>query len=229
LKYFVRFLWCSVVVLAACDEGEPVEKGNGEAYFPLRTGLYQIYSVDETIYTEFNPPEELSYELKTEVVDSFPNAEGGFTYVIYRSTRDSESDPWEFQETWSARINISQVVLSEGNVPFIRILLPVYTDKIWDGNELNILDEDLYEITEAGSSYQLEDGPIFSNCLVIVQENALNFLKRDEREEVYAKDVGLIYKKSIVLNYCDETDCFGQSIINDGVEYVQVLKEYGQN
>jgi|APTNR8051073442_1049403.scaffolds.fasta_scaffold00003_565 hypothetical protein len=219
----------AVVALYGCGDDESIHQKSDLEYFPLQTGFYQIYTIDETIYSELDPPQEFSYELKTEVVDSFANLEGGFTYVIYRSTRATESDPWVFQESWSARTNTQYIVLIEGNVSYIRIALPAFKNKEWNGNALNSLEEDTYLIESKGKSYQLNGTLEFDDALVVNQENEVNNLFRDEREEVYARNVGLIYKKSIVLNYCDEVPCFGQQIINDGVEYLQVLKEYGQN
>jgi hypothetical protein len=216
------------VILSGCGD-EETQNQRGQDYFPLKTGLYQIYTVEENIYTELNPPESFVYELKTEVVDSFANQEGGFTFVIHRSTRATESDPWEFQEAWSARTNELQAVLTEGNVSFVRIAFPANKNMEWNGNALNSLEADSYVIESAGDSYELDTDLEFNDVLVILQEDEVNELTRDQREEVYARNVGLIYKKSLVLNYCDEVECFGQEIINDGFEYRQVLKEYGQN
>jgi len=228
LKQFYKYLFLTTITLVRCGEEEVDQKSDME-YFPLQTGFFQIYSIEETIYTELDPPLELSYELKTEVVDSFANMEEGFTYVIYRSTRNSESDPWVFQEAWSARTNTQQIVLMEGNISYIRIALPAFKNKQWNGNALNTQEEDIYVIETVGKSYELNATLEFDDALVVNQESESNNLFRDEREEVYARNVGLIYKKSVVLNYCDEVPCFGQQIINDGVEYLQVLKEYGQN
>jgi len=217
------------LALHGCGDDESVQPKSDLEYFPLQTGFYQIYTIDETIYTELDPPQEFSYELKTQVVDSFPNLEGGITYVIYRSTRATGNDPWVFQESWSARADAQHIVLTEGNVSYIRIALPAFKNKTWNGNALNSLNEDSYLVESKGQSYPLNPALEFTDALVVNQEDEVNSLFRDEREEVYARNVGLIYKKSIVLNYCDEVPCFGQQIINDGVEYWQVLKEYGQN
>src|SRR5688572_9615044 len=99
----MRYLLIGLVVLIGCSESEPEKQGTDSEYFPLQTGYFQIYSVDETIYTELSPPESFEYELKTEVVDSFTNLEGGYTFVIHRSTREAEPDPWQFLDAWSAR------------------------------------------------------------------------------------------------------------------------------
>ena len=229
MKQIYNYLFLVVVALYGCGDNEPINKASDLEYFPLQTGFYQIYSIDETIYTELDPPQEFSYELKTEVVDSFANLEGGITYVLYRSTRTTENDPWVFKEAWSAKTNAQYIVLMEGNVSYIRIALPAFKDKDWNGNALNSLGEDIYRIESKGKSYSLSGALEFQDALVVDQENEVNSLFRDEREEVYARNVGLVYKKSIVLNYCDEVPCFGQQIISEGVDYLQVLKEYGQN
>ena len=212
----------------SCGDEDTVNHSDLE-YFPLRTGFYQVYAVEENIYSEVNPDQFLSYELKTEVIDSFMNQEGTFTYVIHRSKRNSVIDPWQFYDAWSARVDITKAVLNEGNISYMSIAFPATKNHEWNGNALNTLDEDLYMIESVGAPYSLETDLEFTDALVINQEENLNQLVRDEREEVYARNVGLIYKKSIVVNYCDEVSCFGQQIITDGVEYWQVLKEYGQN
>lgn len=229
MKQLINFLCIGLIVASGCGDDEPVKQTNGVEYFPLRTGSYQIYTVDQTTYSEVNPTEEISYELKVEVIDSFPNTDDSFTYAIHRSTRISASDPWQYQETWSARVNVQHIVLTEGNLAYIRIALPVGKNKEWNGNALNVLVDDFYKIESVGGSYELTDELDFDDVLVVNQHDETNELVKDEREEVYAKNIGLIFKKSIALNYCDEVPCFGQQIIKDGVEYVQVLKEYGQN
>lgn len=216
------------MILWSCGDEDTVNRSDQE-YFPLQTGFYQVYTVEENVYSEINPDQSFSYELKTEVVDSFPNPNGDFTYVIHRSKRNLETDPWQFLDAWSARMNISQAVLNEGNISYIKIAFPATKNHEWNGNALNALEEDSYKIENAGGTYTLETNDEFKDVLIINQAEEVNQLIRDEREEVYARNIGLIYKKSIVINYCDDVSCFGQQIITDGVEYWQVLKEYGQN
>lgn len=216
------------MIFQSCSEDDPV-KGSDDEYFPLQTGFYQVYDVVEKVYENGPVADVFVYQLKTEVVDSFANQEGGYTFVIHRSKRTTVNDPWQFQEAWSARLNSYQAISTEGNISFVRIGFPATINKEWNGNAMNSLEEDSYLIESVGKPYELTTNISFDDALVINQQDELNALKRDQREEVYARNVGLIYKKSDVLNYCDDASCFGQQIIKDGVEYVQVLNEYGQN
>lgn len=217
------------MIVGGCNEDEPANTIDDSAFFPLQTGQYQIYTVEQNTYSEVNPDESLTYELKMEVVDSFPNLGGDYTFVIHRSTRTTADDPWEFLETWSAQVSDFQAVCSEGNISYVSLAFPLFRDKEWDGNAFNTLEEDLYRVQSKGGSYQLDTGLEFTDVLVVNQEDKLDELLRDQREEVYAPTVGLIYKKSIVVNYCDAAPCFGQQIVKDGIEYWQTLKEYGKN
>jgi hypothetical protein len=216
------------MIFQGCNDEVPVN-GNDEEYFPLQTGFYQVYDVVKKVYESPGLPNVFVYQLKTEIVDSFVNQEGGYTFVIHRSTRATETDPWQFEEAWSARTNAYQAIMTEGNISYMRIGFPATQNKEWNGNVLNTLEADSYLIENVGRSYELPTGISYDDALVINQEDELNELKRDQRKEVYARNVGLIYKKSDVLNYCDDASCFGQQIVKNGVEYVQVLKEYGQN
>lgn len=214
--------------MGACSEDEP-KAIDDTAFFPLQTGTYQIYTVEQNTYSEVEDDVSISYELKLEVVDSFPNLAGDYTFVIHRSTRPTSNDAWEFLDTWSAQVNELQAISNEGNISYISLAFPLYKEKEWNGNAFNTLGEDLYKIQSKGGTYRLNTGLEFKNVLIVSQEDKLDELIRDQREEIYAVDVGLIYKKSIVVNYCDAAPCFGEQIIKDGIEYWQTLKEYGKN
>jgi hypothetical protein len=228
LKQLSKYLLPITLFLVGCGEHEPVKQSDPKEYFPLAVGNFYIYAVERTTHSEVVPKVVTdSYELKTEIIDSFDNQDNGITYVIHRSRRQSENDAWEFVDTWSARSTPYQAVVSEGNTAYIRLTFPVYKNKLWNGNALNVMPDDYYTIEASGTAFTAGDH-FFSDCVVVNQEKYLDALLKDDRTEVYARHVGLIYKKSIVLNYCDTEGCLGQQVIKNGVEYYQVLKAYGQ-
>jgi hypothetical protein len=216
------------VALAAvcCDSAEEnpaIERG--ENYFPLRQGMFQIYDVFEVVYT-LGVPETLKYELKTLIADSFPNATGGLTYVMQRSTRH---DGQQFVPlgTWSVRMDTREVVVQEENTSFIKIKLPVQKDDEWDGNLYNTGGEDFYLMEEVKTPYSL-NGQTFNDCIVINQNDNQDFVVfLDQRKEVYARHAGLVYKESTLLNFCTVGGCLGQQQVESGRVYKQTMKSYG--
>lgn len=219
------------MVLAGCGDDETRIASDAE-YFPLRKGFYQIYQVSETRYLNIDDSESRTFQLKTEVVDSFVNQEGGYTYTIHRSERSTPSDPWKFTEIWSVRMSTANVVVSEENVPYVRIAFPAVTNRTWDGNALNTLSADEYTVTTVGKSYQLESGEQVGPYIQIVQEDEFDPITfKDMRQEFYVRNIGLVKQEITDVEYCSvKLECdIGAQVIKRGIMYVQTLMEYGQN
>jgi hypothetical protein len=213
-----------VISCDSSDETNPIDTSKN--YLPLQKGRFQIYDVAETKYT-LGVPETFAFELKTVITDSFPNAEGNFTYVIHRSKRSPGETNFADLDTWSGRINDREVVVNEENISFLKIKLPVAEGREWNGNAYNTQDEDIYAFEEIQTSYTV-DGETFADCIVINQNDNQDFVVTlDQRKEVYAKNVGLIYKEVTLLNYCTIGSCLGQQQVESGVIYKQSIKSYG--
>lgn len=224
LKYLIVFVAITVVSCDSSDDDPLFD--TGKDYFPLRKGFFQIYDVTEIEYT-LGVPETLRYELKTAVTDSFPNAEGGFTYVIYRSKRSEGETEFTYLNTWSARMDTREVVMQEENIPFLKIKLPVEKNSEWDGNLHNAKGEDIYTLAEVNTAYTV-NGQTYDDCIVINQHDNQDFVVfLDQRREIYAKNTGLINKEVKLLNYCSVGPCLGQQQVESGVIYTQTIKSYG--
>jgi hypothetical protein len=221
LKRLVNYLWVSIV-LVQCAEDETM-KFNGPDFFPLAVGNYWIYTVQKTTYSPLQPPAADTFQLMVHVVDSFVNTEQGITYVLHRSTRQHEGFPWQFSETWSARITDQFVVVNQENVPVIPLAFPVHVNRRWNANLYNNLHEDEYRITRLLTDPSL---PVDAVAEVTQENVSSNLTYRDVRIEMYGKDIGLISKLSEVWTYtCTGGTCTG--VINSGYKWVQYLDEYG--
>ena len=225
LKYFIKFLVVFAFVSACVDEENAMDADMG--YFPLETGLFHIYTVQETRYTP-GAAQVLYYELMTEVVDSF-SSENQLIYAIHRSRRPGETEPWEPLDTWSARIDKHAVIVSEGNTSFIKAKFPVSAVNRWDGNALNTLGADEYRFIDIYQPVEI-GGMTFEKTVTVEEEqNDDVIVFRDGRRDIYALGIGLVYSETIQLNYCTDDICLGQQIIEDGREMRMAIKEYGKH
>jgi hypothetical protein len=230
VKHFLRFLILPLltgVLVVACDSSDnDTSPGTGTEYFPLKTGSYLVYDVSEIIYT-LSVPETLQYQLKVAMVDKFLNSEGDSTFVIHRSRRNIAADNWTYQDTWSVRKNEREVVMSEGNVSYVKLKLPVRQNMEWDGNAYNTLGEDEYTLEELKVS-KTYNNQTFEDCITVNQNDNDDFIVfLDQRKEVYAKDIGLVYKETTQLHYCTQDDCLGQQKVESGTIYEQTITTYG--
>jgi hypothetical protein len=222
----------------SCDS-ERVEKNVN--YFPLRVGQTWLYDIEETSITRAactdNGTTTLNYQLLVEVVDSIP-ADQGFTYRFKRSKRTNAADPWLDFETWTAQRIGNRIVVSEGNISYVKLLAPITNDLVWNGNlynnrqELNGKNEDDYKSTLVNKPYVVESsGLSFGHSVSVVQnDEQSNIIYRDSRLEVYADQVGLVYKESYLLNYFanSQLPCFAQKRTQQGVIYKQSLREFSK-
>jgi hypothetical protein len=229
LKRIAKYILISAFIATmSCGENEPLKMINGEEYFPLVVGQYHIYKVEQTVYKEVEPKITTTMsELKSEVVDSFENLEGEITYVIHRSKRNNDEEPWQYVETWSARCDEYSAVTIEESVPYVSLLFPVVKKGAWDGNTLNTKPEDQYVISDIVKSISNES-TTYTDCIIVEQESYLDATRKDERIEYYARNVGLIYKKYFVFDYCTDDACFGQQVIKSGISYSYTLIDHGQ-
>lgn len=222
-KLYLGFL---LVLLACTDTLPPDPGGVGFTYFPLRVGDFRIYQVHREQFSIFAESDTVDFQIKELVVDSFP-AQNEFTYVLHRFSRSDESQSWELDSVWTARRTANHAVMVENNVPFARIVFPVEQDKVWDGNIFNSLSPDEYQITETQGNMQTIAGS-FANTLTVTENNEPDTLIfQDIRTAVYARDIGLIYRFSSILDFCNsEPSCLGT--LEFGTKIEQTLIEYGR-
>ena len=236
--------WCTsiwpVVILAlafGCTTSE--DKPNDAAYFPLKVGSTWMYDVEETTISRATCTDDgvtiSNYELRVIVADSFPNTENGFTYLIHRAKRSKSTDEWTELDTWTSKLSGNKIINSESNINFVKLVIPLSDDVKWNGNqfnnklELNGLNEDEYKATLVGQPYTNPSAFTFPKTVSIVQnDQQKNLLYRDSRLEVFAFEVGLIYKESYLLNYFDKAElpCYGTNKTQKGTIYKQSLKEF---
>jgi hypothetical protein len=233
------FIIVTLFSLLSCETSPELATDVGLDYFPLKVGAYQIYSIDETHINQTIEQKSI-YELKLQVLDSSLNQEGGFSYTIQRQKRDNPGLPWKNIDAWTSRVAGRQAIVKEGNTSYVKIAFPTMNGLEWDGNSFNDLGGDqscgenkdrpcdTYSLESLGKEFVVADGMAFTETLTVVQnENMDLIVKQDVRKEVYAKGIGLIYKESVILEYCSTDDCKGDQKVDKGLRYKQVIKEYG--
>jgi len=232
LKGSVSLCFCLMLMLMDGCTDHDVARISDVSYFPLRVGNYQIYQISETNiqHTSCNdasqPPENV-YELKVLTSDSVKNPEGGYTYLIHRYTRSDDTQPWTDLDTWSARINGSQVIVNEGNTSYVKLFFPLVENGKWNANLYNNLGAEYDTLRNIGKPYQFSTGEKYATTLTVKQaDNRDFFVYQDKRLEVYASSIGLIYLEKTQLTYLQGA-CYGQQKVATGIIYSQTLKSTG--
>ena len=226
-------LWPSIIlsVLMGCQT-EHVENNLssiGSDYFPLKVGTFRVYNVQDIEYTFPDKIDTIGYQLKETITDSIINLEGTISYILNRQKKLKGTSEWQQDSVWTDRKDTHIVVQTENNIPIIKMVFPVEEGKTWDANGFNDSDEDLYSLEKVDLPYT-DQTSNYNQTVTVVQEDFNDgIIKKDERKEIYGKNIGLIYKESVILNYCTDISCQGEQIIETGRDFRMRLVDYGQN
>lgn len=237
--------FCLAFLALACGNSEELETipavglETGKSYFFLEEGQFREYDVYEIRYLAVNISDTFQYQLREEVKEAFMS-EGVTSNIIHRLRRENETESWELDSVWAARIETDRAISVENNVPIVKMVFPTVEERKWNGNAFNIREEDEFRVItfdpaqneENNTSFQV---PIsgraisFSEVMVIEQHNDEDLITfRDNRVEVYKDSVGLVFKQYDVVKICSRSDCLGQEIIESGRFYRELLTSEGK-
>ncbi|MFT6867377.1 MAG: hypothetical protein ACJA08_002219 [Cyclobacteriaceae bacterium] len=213
-----------LATLVSCgDESEPESFDSGFDYYPKSNRVERIYDVT-AISFDLLGSETSNYQLKEYVFDSIITSSGLVTYVLKRETRTNESEVWESDSLWTFRFTDSQLILTENNVPYVKLTFPVYDGQTWDGNAYNSQSSQIYSLENISQS--VPNVPLDTPMIkLVISDIPANLVSQDQRYEIYAKGIGLIEKNYIVLNFCT-TNCDNIGQVQSGRILHERLLEY---
>lgn len=212
-------LWVIVLMggmLNGCQRKDDGLNGAiGLAYYPMEGGRTWTYQVDSVLYDDFyDVTDTVSFQLKEVVQDSFEDNTGTMSYVLYRYARADEADEWRFLNACTAQLEDDLAIRQEGNARMIKLRFPVSGLTRWDGNAYIDLDS-VYFVRGASINvykdwglfdYQNIHEPMtlgtfdFDSTVTVEQVNAENAIELRYSIEVYAQNVGLVYKEMKILD-----------------------------
>jgi len=218
-----------VLALNSCDFGNEVGDNFGQRHFPLDIGHFVVYDMNWIIHNATPDDEFESYQRMEVVADTFTNLAGGISYRIEQFRRDNPAERWGIDSVWSVRVNDGRIIKVENNEPFIKLVLPTRLGLEWDGNAINDFPRQTYRADIPLSGFRLR-GENFENAIRIIQAQDSSLVNRNVRSEVYAEDIGMIYRRIESYNYIDDSTSpfFAQDSITGGVFLEQIMVEYGK-
>lgn len=200
----------------SCKKSEvPPTSQNAANYYPVSAGKVWIYRLDSTNIPAFGTSlVTTSYHLKDSMGSSFLDNTGRVSWIVYRFITDTlEQNPWRSLSSYYVTPTKSAVeVMDDNNLRFVKLATPVRNGFTWQGN--NFIDtrsaNSPYQYMDGWNyTYQNVDSP-YTTLAGIVDSSATVFQidetspdttfdpqyyqQRNYSIEVYAKNVGLIYK-----------------------------------
>ena len=218
---FIGLIWsCRGIEL------ENIEVNKGYNYFPLQKGKFVIYDVTQKRFFTVNKDQHIVYkdsavyQLKEEIVDTLRDAAGRQSFKIHRFTRPDATVAWTFVNAWYATGTDSQAERVEDNRRFVKLAFPIQKNGSFKGTQYLNEADTMQFVSQNGahsctisdvftnwkSSYKQVDVPATINGRTF--DSTLTVVHADQRGdnvkyryvvEQYARRVGLVYRKTIIL------------------------------
>ncbi len=192
----------------------------------MKIGSYIDYDVEFVFWDDFNHTIDTSiYVLRERIESVIVNYSGDSIYRIERNTKDHPDSAWSFSRVWFSAFEDNYAYKVEENIKYVKLIVPVKLNTKWNGNILNDLESKDYLYTSVDELMHFGNYT-FPECVKILQEDYETIINKDYEEEIYARNVGLIFKKQIHINktYNQITQTFE---ISSGYSLVQTIKNYG--
>jgi hypothetical protein len=217
-----------------CTEVTDLGDDIGREYYPVKVGNYWIYDVSEaTFNNQFltDPADSVTYQVRELVDTVFRNQAGELIFELIRSRRAAAGQPWGQDSLVTISKSLSDLRYTRDNLKTVKLIFPPAENKKWNGNAFNFREPEEYSFAQVGQPFTLGD-TTYRHTVRVVQTWNENLVELDDRHEVYALGVGLIYKRVIDYDYCHGgtgQDCqVGQNYVVRGRRLLQKLSAFGQ-
>lgn len=215
------------LLLLSCTSSDTAPVNTGSDYVPLTTGRYIIYDVTEQRFSLTAAPVNTTYQLKETVGAIYTDVTGQPAFRLQRYRRANAQTPWQVDSLWTARLDSRMAVRTENGADYVKLIFPPADRSRWNGNQFNQFSEDTYELRAVNQPYTV-GGQTFAETATVVQQNDSTLVSQDKRIDVYARQVGLVYKETIQLQFCSSSpSCVGKAQIDFGVRRYVRLSSYG--
>jgi len=206
-SFFLIFIAVAFIATSCKKDKEIVTVDLGYDYFPDIKGNFIIYDVDSLFYNDFTSTiDTFKFQIKEKITENFKDLSNRNTQRIERFYRKDSTKDWMIKDVWFSNKTTTTAEKVEENIRFVKIVFPLKKDNSWDGNRLNNLGTQAYTLIGLNETFKI--GSLYFDSIIKISQVAdSNLIEKKVAYEIYAKHVGLVYKKS--LNITDK-----DSVIN---------------
>lgn len=191
-------------------------------YFNDAVGSYIIYECDSIIYDDFNQSIDTnSFLIKEYFQSTFVDNSGRNAIRVERWKKPADTLNWFLKDVWSLVKTNVQVEKVEEDVRFIKLVFPVRSALQWNSNALNSLDSRTVAYSKVHEVFST-DSMQFDSTITVENIDPTNLVSEYRNTEVFAKNVGMIYKKFVDVKYIVPTNQ-----IKSGVVFTMKATEIG--
>lgn len=164
-------------------------------YAPFKTGSELFYIVDSTIYDDFKDTVINNTVYRRYLIDSLDNSiqDRILFRVVVSETLDT-TQPWIHIRVDQWAITQQYFETQIENIRFTHLIFPVNFESTWNTNQYSTRKEEMRYYTEINSPYTLGQRS-YAKTIQVENEPKNNSVVDIQNQEVFAENIGCIYKK----------------------------------
>jgi len=223
MKRLIIILGIFCVLTSSCKQELEPPPAIDTSYFPLKVGDSLIYRYRVQRWVGFDETEQDSTYFYKEFIESyFLNAEQDTIFILKCYTRPDTLSDWRETGVNQYKRTPFRIYKTMDNITFEKMNFPVKEGKTWDANiwidsvqyyeQAHYNDEVIRDLgiigyvksvkskmSKCGQAYTL-NGVYFPETVTVTLHDWTTVINNDNETEVYAKNIGLIYKKQYHLS-----------------------------
>ena len=215
-RYTILFFL--IINVYSCNKNNSLVTDTPADYYPMRIGSYIIYRMDSLKFVNVGSQDSIiSYHAKEVVDDTITDNLGRLSYRVIRYLSDTnEIAEWTPSIAYMVTPLPGSVEVVENNLRFIKMVTPVQDGMTWLGNAyidtksddspVPYMDGWNYTYSNTGMPFSVFAGMI-PMSVIVNEANSVTGLGDSSytqtvfSEEVYGKNIGLIYKSFLYSVY----------------------------
>lgn len=230
------FLSALLLFAASCKKNVDTVVETGFDYIPVVTGNYIIYHIDSIYVDDFSKTSDtFSFQLKEEIGESFVDLAGNTSYELKRYTRidtgNVDALPWKLKNVWYVTKLNDRYERVEESFRYSRLKFPMSEGATWNGNAFNSNEEWDYTYVDVYKAFaDAQSSNKWDSTVTVIEIDDENKIAKRYYKDVYAKHIGLVYRKVIDI---ESTDYLSSKPIMEritkGVIYEERYVSHGTN
>lgn len=220
-KIFLASLGLTLVV-AACKKTDEDYSAKSYEYYPYAVKNERIYRLDSVLYG-------IDTTLKTKriilevVTEKFADQQGQEAYRLEQYTLPDSGKNQVFFDLQSTNWNGQGVQRVENNQRYLKMVFPIRDKRQWNGNMFNNIGQLMYQYTGTFKPV-VYNNVTYPDAVIVTQQSEINSLIGTHEDiEVYAKNVGLVYRLNRHLELSDPNNPNSKKI---GYEAIWTLTKF---
>jgi len=238
IEKVINLFWLIMLIIlfcTSCKKENAQQVDMGYNYVPIAEGNYVIYDVDSVFIDKFNKKKDTSkFQLKEEIGNSFHDLTGNLNYEykrykrFYKNNADINKTPWILTDVWYVKKTKDRFERIEESFRYTRLKFPVMESSQWNGNAFNT--NPIWNYTLKNVDTKLTIGKnTFDSTSTVLQRDYTSEITKEYYLEIFARNIGLIYKKVIDVKSQDNSKHIKiMDKLDEGVIYEWTYLSHGK-